>query len=132
VQASEQTNGRLVVNELPGLKSVARASAAPHREQRAGGIADRGTAARRQEHSDDALAASPPRPRAVASRWSTERAARSIASGSRPTRELSREAAARASLPTRLENRALRRVEGTTLEEHICGDSEAAASGSIR
>ena len=55
VQASEQTSGRLVVKELPGLKSVASAIAAPAATRsRAGGLrAVEEERAGRQQHADD-------------------------------------------------------------------------------
>ena len=88
VAASEQTSGRLSQNALPGLKSVASATAAPaSTSARAGGIGrPEEERARRQQHTGHVARARarrrPPRP--VASRWSTDRAPSSIASGIAP------------------------------------------------
>ena len=87
VAASEQTSGRLSQNALPGLKSVARATAAPASiSARAGGIGrprKRALAGRSTPVTSlAASAATPALP--VASRWSTERAPSSIASGIAP------------------------------------------------
>src|SRR4029079_8766058 len=87
VAASEQTSGRLSQKALPGLKSVASAIAAPAstsarprgiRRPRKSALAG----SRTPVTSLSASAAAPSSP--VASRWSTERAPSSIASGIAP------------------------------------------------
>ena len=87
MQASEQTSGRLSQNALPGLKSVASAIAAPaSASARAGGIGlPRKSALAGRRTPTTSLAASAEMPAApVLSRWSTERAPSSIASGMAP------------------------------------------------
>ena len=87
VAASEQTSGRLSQKALPGLKSVASATAAPaSTSARAGGIGRlRKSALAGRSTPVTSLAASAAIPLApVASRWSTDRAPSSIASGIAP------------------------------------------------
>ena len=130
VQASEQTSGRLVVNELPGLKSVASAIAAPaSTSARAGGIGrSRKSALAGSSTPVTSLAASAATPAGpVASRWSTERAPSSIASGIAPLSvnwsPCSRSASPASRHACEIAPR-LRRVEGAALEEDVGGVGE--------
>ena len=134
MQASERSSGRLVVNELPGLKSVASATAAPaSTSARAGASADRGRgrlqeAARRPRRYSRA----PPPPAPVASRWSMLRAPSSIASGTAP---LSvnwspwRRSASPAPRQASRNRRAWARVERPALQEDVGRDGETRRLG---
>ena len=125
VHASEQTSGRLSQNALPGLKSVASATAAPaSTSARPGGIGrPRKSALAGSSTPTTSLAASARTPSSpVASRWSTERAPSSTASGIAPlSRELvAVEAQREPGVAARLEVAArLRRVERAALEEDV-------------